>query len=150
MDSCVSTRWAERFVGLPYRGGGRSFAGVDCWGLVYLVYQHAAKVPVPTYDTVECDDLLAIARAVGDAHTVGPWMLNPPQWAARAFDLAVMTGIARAEGGRIRQGEVHVGVMVDATSVLHTEYRTESVIVPLGHPTVRGRLRKFLRHKELQ
>jgi cell wall-associated NlpC family hydrolase len=42
--------WLSRYVGLPYRHGGRSLDGLDCLGLVQLVWQEQFGVPLPPYD----------------------------------------------------------------------------------------------------
>ena len=39
----------SRFVGIPFKEKGREFDGVDCWGLVYLIYKKLKKVKLPTF-----------------------------------------------------------------------------------------------------
>ncbi len=38
---------AEKYLGVPYVYGGMSKSGVDCSGLVYLVFQNTINVPLP-------------------------------------------------------------------------------------------------------
>lgn len=52
----VASVHAEQFwkyVGLPFRDRGRDFSGVDCWGIVYLIYRNEFKIALPRYDDFE-------------------------------------------------------------------------------------------------
>lgn len=46
--SAVPAEYAS-FIGLPYADKGRDRDGVDCWGLVKLVYAEVAGIVLPDY-----------------------------------------------------------------------------------------------------
>jgi cell wall-associated NlpC family hydrolase len=41
--------WINDYVGLPFKSLGRDRAGVDCWGLVYLIYREQFGREIPAY-----------------------------------------------------------------------------------------------------
>lgn len=41
--------WPDRYTRIRYAPCGRSWQGVDCWGLVYLVYRDERGIELPTY-----------------------------------------------------------------------------------------------------
>lgn len=129
--------WAAAYVGLPFVDGGRDRRGVDCWGLVRLVYAAERGIDLPSYGEISAADLLALARAftAGAQGAHWPETLHP-----HPFDVAVM------RSGQGHRGIVHVGVMVDARRVLHVERATDSVIVPITHHSVAGRIMGFRRY----
>jgi cell wall-associated NlpC family hydrolase len=43
----------DRYIGIPYQHHGRSFAGVDCYGLLILFYQRELRITLPDYDYEE-------------------------------------------------------------------------------------------------
>lgn len=43
----------DDFVGIPFKAGGRTEAGLDCWGLARLVYKSELNVILPSYSD-EC------------------------------------------------------------------------------------------------
>ena len=45
--------WVQDYVGLPYEMCGRSFEGVDCWGLVVMVYRNELGIVLPDWVTDE-------------------------------------------------------------------------------------------------
>ncbi len=63
-------RSAQRLMGTPYVFGGESAKGIDCSGLVYLVFKEATGRTVPR--TVD---------------TLGPWVLLIPRQELKAGDL---------------------------------------------------------------
>ncbi len=40
------TNWHEKYLGVPFVDGGRSFAGCDCAGLVILIYKKELDVDI--------------------------------------------------------------------------------------------------------
>jgi len=132
-----STCWWGEYVGLPFVDGGRGDGGVDCWGLVRLVYARELDVKLPGYGEISASEL----RALSAMMVAGAW--SDPAWhpidAPRAFDVAVMTFYGRRSVG-------HVGVMIDGAAVLHIERQLNAAVVPLSHWTIRNRVKCFRRH----
>lgn len=135
----TAASWVASYVGLPFKDGGRDRAGVDCWGLVRLVYARECKIDLPSYGEISAHDLMAVAGEVEGACDADPWMPVHPA-SLRIYDVVVMIR---------RHRPVHMGVMIDAASILHIEQKTDSVMVPLSHPSLVFRRRLFRRHKGL-
>lgn len=137
LPAVAHRHWVDRYLGLSFKDGGRDFTGVDCWGLVRLVYGHECGVALPAYGEISARDLARIAGEVESAANADPWIAAAP---ARAFDVVVMMR---------RHRPVHVGVMVDAGRVLHIEAKTAAVCVPLDHASLVFRRRLFRRHRDM-
>ena len=130
--------WEEKYVGLPYIDGGRSEAGVDCWGLAYLVFLRELHIELPVYGEISARDLAHIAETIKGAAVEEPWLPLPRQDIA-PFDLMIMH----------RRGEpVHVGLIASGNRLLHTEEKIQSVLIPIDHPSLRQRPAFFLRHRQ--
>jgi len=144
--------WWGKYVGRSF--GQRS----ECWSLVREVYRDRLGIDLPEHGDVSAEyvaateairfgqgstaQLAAARRAVMDAFTVGQaaesWVkVDQPQ----QFDVVLMGG-PHSDRHRV----MHVGVAVDSGRVLHIEKATGSVVAPLAHPSVAGRIIGYRRH----
>lgn len=100
------THWSDQYLGLPYASQGRSLAGVDCWGLVFIVLPAFGR-PVPSYagKYASAEERQEIAGLIDGAK---------PQWrrvdGAEAFDLVTF---------RRGRHESHIGIVVRPGHMLH-------------------------------
>jgi len=130
-------RWAERYVGLPFKDFGRGFSGVDCWGLVRLVLKNECNVEVPSYGEISARDLVRVTSTIASESNCDPWR-PVDHGELQPFDVALMRG-----------KPLHVGIMASATQVLHVEERICAVLLPLTHASISRRIVGFRRHREL-
>jgi len=67
------SHWASKYIGIPYCLGGRELlGGLDCYGLVRLVYQQERSIVLPDLPGVTENTVLAICREIV-AHSQGLW-----------------------------------------------------------------------------
>ena len=130
--------WWGKYVGVAYRDGGREMAGLDCWGLVRLVYATDLGLSLPEFAEIEPRDLRGVAEAMLEGRNAGPW--RGVTGSPHAFDVLV----ASPRIGSRLPG--HVGVMVDATRVLHVWRATNACVMPITHDFLRGRVLGLQRH----
>jgi cell wall-associated NlpC family hydrolase len=137
---------------------GRSFGGQnECWSLVREVYRDRLGIDLPEHGEVSADYVAAVElirsgdrsrlveaqKKVMDAFQAGQaaecWIhvTHDPQ----PFDVVKMGG-RNANRSRV----FHVGVVVDRHRMLHIEKATGSVVVPLTHVSVAGRIIGYGRH----
>lgn len=134
------SRWAERYLLVPFRDGGRDMKGLDCWGLIREVYSDQLGIELPSYGEISAHDMRKIAeRMAGDTAEGEVWR---PIKTPEAFDVVVMSW---AQHKII----AHVGVMIDAKRLLHIEPGTYPAIVQAKHPFVARRIRGYFRHRDM-
>lgn len=127
--------WWAPYIGLPF---GEGPGEVTCWSLIARVYRDRLGVDLPAYGEISARDLARVARRMGADSAVEPWL---PVSAPRALDVAIM------RSGRGGNMICHVGVMVNASGLLHVEEATASVVVPINHYSVRSRIAGFRRYQ---
>ena len=128
------------YVGLPFKDQGRDRSGVDCWGLLRLVYVELAGVVLPSYaDTyVTTEDGEAIQALI--AGRLEPWA-EVPERAVRPLDAVLM---------RYGREESHIGLVVRRGSVLHTGLHIGASRIELYNGMrLKRRVTRFLRHEAL-
>lgn len=143
LDGGMSPLWVERYIGIPFADEGFGFSGSHCWGLVRLVLLTERRIDLPAYGEISASDLLSASRTMGAQSIAEPWL--PVVGPRSVFDVVLMR--SRPDGHGLMLG--HVGIMVDGENLLHIEKHTDSVCVPIEHPSVRHRLAATFRHKAL-
>ena len=111
--------WVNEYIGLPFVEGGRTRAGVDCYGLVRLVLREQCGVSLPDYGDVyqSVEEREAIAGAI-TREKVGWVKLSQPT-VARVGDVALF---------RIGGWPLHCGVVLSPEVMLHVCQGCETVV----------------------
>lgn len=102
----------SKYLGIPYKKGGRDRGGVDCWGLVRLFYDQEYGVLLPAYIDHGGRREEYIRKGIEE---LAAEAVTDPQ----EGDLVVIS-----VGGR----PSHVGVWLDGGKVLHILRGCESVV----------------------
>jgi len=125
----------DNYVGIPYQAGGRDHGGIDCWGLVRLVYSERLGIDLPTYD--------GIFAGKEDAHSAGAVMATESrkwqqvqEW--RPFDVLLLR-----VGAAI---PTHVAVYLGNNLMLHALDGADSTIERTDSIKWRKRITGAYRH----
>jgi len=57
--------WTDKYIGLPFLHDGRDKNGLDCWGLIQLVYRERLGIELPTYGGIYKDGSPETLREIG-------------------------------------------------------------------------------------
>lgn len=58
--------WAAKYVGLPYLPGGQTEEGLDCWGLLVLIYKKEFGIELPSIPSLSQISPIARRSLAGD------------------------------------------------------------------------------------
>lgn len=129
---------ADSFVGIPFQSQGRDYAGVDCWGLVWLWYRDVMGIELTAYAETPADRVRDVAALVAE-HKSEWRKVDDPQ----PNDVVLMR-VARRETSRL---VAHVGVVMPKRMVMHTEEPIGTKLERLCLPHVQPRIMEFRRHR---
>jgi cell wall-associated NlpC family hydrolase len=135
----------DDYIGIPYVKRGRSLAGWDCWGVVFVLYPLHLGIGLGAYGMLSGDDYRAVAREIEAERQAGSWH---PCAGDRDFDLALMTSPTQCADGLVRERAVHVG-LVFGKGVLHCEEDIDTVLVDKTDPSISRRITGYYRHRSL-
>lgn len=134
----------ENWMRIPFVSGGRSEAGVDCWGLVYIAYR-SRGVTLPVYGDTSAYDLIRVHRLMGSSEELRIWHHIEGE-GELPMDVVVMSGAMRTTDGALRNAPVHVGLVTRPGWVLHTEEQYGMLHVPLrGRQDIAKRIKGIYR-----
>jgi len=137
----VIPAWAATYIDIPFRDGGRTREGCDCYGLVALVLREVFQIDLPSYAGA-----YASAHEREEVSALIAGRVMPDGWrqvfdAARPGDGVIL---------RILNHPWHVGVMVTPTDLLHVaEGQAASTLERLDSPRWQRRLVGLYRHRML-
>jgi len=122
----------NKYISLSYKDHGRSFEGVDCWGLIYLIYKTEYNIILPTYDTyITSGDIKTVSRTI--INNLHQWQaITSPQFS----DIIILN---------IAHQPTHVGFVIDNNKMLHVLQGCNSVIESYNNPMWKKRIFGFVR-----
>jgi len=129
----------DNFIGLPWLEGGRDRSGIDCWGLLALVYREVYQIDLPSFSDryVTLADHDAISDLIEG--NIGAWR-EVPKGSEQEGDGILLT----TNGGR----PSHVGVVVQGRRMLHIESQKQgSAIHSYDYHLYRDRIVGFYRYQ---
>lgn len=138
--------WTRTYIGIPFRDGGRTRGGLDCWGLLWLVEREVFGTQVPSFagDYADTRDHARIAEMI-EANLPGWDPVVAPDPASGLCTL----GAERPGDGvllRRRGRPLHVGVVVAPGRMLHVERGTDTVLARYDGMKERHRVLGIYRH----
>lgn len=121
------THWAEKYMTVPYKAFNRKpdFSGCNCWGLVYLVFQHELGIDLPSYGELSAKRIREVHKEVHSSKGVPPWQYRVEPGTEGLYDVAVFKGVVRGQ-----EAETHVGIITKPGWCLHTTPESGVVHVP--------------------
>jgi len=119
----------SKYVGIPYVLGGRDRSGVDCYGLIFLVYFEEFGIELPRYDGVpdDCERAEVTNQMIDGARTGGKWL---PVQDPKTGDV-VEFKILRVS---------HIGLYVEPQKILHALGGSGVCLEGLDRPKLKRRV----------
>jgi probable lipoprotein NlpC len=130
--------WLAKYVGLPFRDKGRDAGGVDCWGLIYLIYRDEFRIEVPRYTERYASALerAEVSRLI-QGESLG-WR-PVPLWEAALGDVLVL---------RVAGQPWHCALGIEWPWFLHSFKGTDSCIEAATHGLWAHRIEGTYRHQQ--
>lgn len=126
LPQAVSTVQYDDLIGVPYRDGGRTLDGLDCWGLVLEVFRRMG-IMIP--DVFSGQDQLAV-RDLQAHQPALDWIASLfGDW--RRVEVPTIGGAVAI--GNVEGAAVHVGVIVEPFRMLHAMRHTGVVLSRVDH-----------------
>ena len=101
--------WTDSYIEIPFEPDGRDRNGLDCYGLVCLVYRECLNITLPDYVGIFTDQSFATLKKVACVMAEGreKWTkVDTPQ----PFDMVML---------RTGKRQWHVGIVIDRSRMLH-------------------------------
>jgi hypothetical protein len=127
--------WHNKYIGIPFLDKGRDINGIDCWGLVRLVYKQEYNIDLPNFSTdYEADDTERMKDLLAQ-YKEGWEKIDTPQ--EGCIVLFSILGI-----------ESHMGIAVSSTHFLHARDRYDSAIESFDSVGWKNRITGFYKYSE--
>lgn len=130
--------WINDYVGVPFKGFGRTPAAWDCWGVIYHIYKTHFGIEVPTYrsDYSNAEDLEEVNQLTRQER--GRW--NKIDAGDERFGDVVLC----------RSGDAfcHVGLVVERPNMLHVERGITTIVESYTGLLWKNRIVGFYRHDQ--
>jgi hypothetical protein len=127
--------WHNKYIGIPFLDKGRDTNGIDCWGLVRLVYKQEYNIDLPNFSTnYEADDAEQMKDLLAQYKEGWEKIDTPTEGCVVLFNIL---GV-----------ESHMGIAVSSTHFLHARDRRDSAIESFDSVGWKNRITGFYKYSE--
>jgi len=127
--------WHNKYIGIPFLDKGRDTDGIDCWGLVRLVYKQEYNIDLPNFSTdYEADDAERMKDLLAQYKEGWEKLDAPTEGCIVLFNIL---GV-----------ESHMGIAVSSTHFLHARDRYDSAIESFDSVGWRNRITGYYKYSE--
>ncbi len=125
--------WWEKYIGIPFESRGRTADACDCYGLLMLVYKDQLDVDLPS---------LLLYDSTIQRKTMSNMMKTQPMLIG--FESVAVDEVAPLDVLVIRQVgfDCHIGIVLDAKRILHTEAGKGVVVEDIARPHIKPRVKE--------
>jgi hypothetical protein len=148
--------WADKYMMIPFRDGGRDWSGVDCFGAYALILAEENVMKLPLYEGLSYGRGIAkCVRAIELNLKRGDWIKvcegNGEIAATHAekFDAVMMSCVSAEPDGKSRRVDLHIGCALGSGWLLHTDAPSGPRCYKMNDPEISGRIRAVYRPRIL-
>lgn len=115
----MKTHWIIPYLRLPYKEGGRDHAGVDCWGLIRLIYRDLLGIDLPAFPGIAGASAIHLCGEIEKESNSSHW--KEIEWPEDKCVVAMSqlqaihhVGVyAEADGGKVIHAWQKQGIIAD-------------------------------------
>lgn len=116
----------EKYIGIPFKNGGRSLKGIDCYGLIWLIYKNELGIELPDFmDLCYTQGWYKDSNIIEENIDSKKWIRVYPPF--RKFDGLLFYDTSNSDIAS------HIGMVVDNKKFIHITHRTKSMISVLDN-----------------
>ena len=126
----------KEYIGISFKSQGRDRLGLDCWGLLCLIYKERLNISLGSYiDEYDDANFYAQVSNVVEMHI--------PEWALiekgleRPFDVVIL---------RLRGLPIHIGMVIKPGIMIHVLNKLNTCLEKYNTPLWNKRIRGFYRY----
>ncbi len=121
--------WTVDYVGIPWEWRGRTRTGLDCYGLVRLVYEEQCGIGLPEEQYLTG---IEAAQCIGERKADWNEVADPD-----VFDVAILEVIGRDPvSGELTRGPHHLGIYRGEGEMLECREPVGVIVQPVGNNVV--------------
>lgn len=100
----------DKYIGIPFVDGGRAISGLDCWGLVKLIYKNEYNIELPDY-YCSCNSYAMVGSLMAnEKNKYWERVENPKEGNIITFEGLVP---------ELEYAITHVGIVINDTHFIH-------------------------------
>lgn len=125
----------EKYIGLKYKEKGRDYDGLDCYGLVRLIYKNEFQIDLPSFSSEYVQEDRDRIQELIAQYKEGWEQIEQPEVGSIVLF-------------RVLGSDSHVGVVVNDSQFIHVRENKDSAIENLDSPYWKKRIVGFFKYSE--